>query len=272
MRAALGYSPTRTATISSREAIPTSLAISHGKVANIDSRLQVKQRDFQEGPMLLCSRFHVAVLALLILSNAAPTGAQNLRSVRGNTIISPELPKADLTFGSEFHYVGGQQVNLYGMADAEQHLFVKRGSDGVVDAFYWVHFEHRVPSDTHTYNYPADHTTDIAGLSFVYDVKSWPDYAAMQMEDPQSDSAAITRLLAKSNLKFPRRAARVRMFHLPTPDRRTELMIIYGEALPDHSSVPLREGGVDLCKESPAFAEQILGRLREQMTIHDTRR
>jgi hypothetical protein len=73
-------------------------------------------------------------------------------------------------------------------------------------------------------------------------------------EDPNSDSAAITRLLAKSSLKLPSRAARVRMFHLPTPDHRTELMIIYGEALPEDSKVPLRKEGTDVTQEAPTLA------------------
>lgn len=153
------------------------------------------------------------------------------------------------------------------MADAEQHLFVKGGNNGIIDAFYWVQFEHRVPNDQHTYDYQLGHTTDLGGLSFVYDVKGWPDSAAMQNQDPKSDGAAMTRLLAKSNLKFPERAARVRMFHLPTPDHRTELMIIYGEALPEDTRVPLRKEGVDLMKESPTFAEKLLKDLKSQLTI-----
>ena len=206
---------------------------------------------------------------VLFDSEAAPLAtAQNLRTVRNNTIISPELPKADLTFDRSFRYIGGQQVNLYGIADAEQHLFVKGGHNGVIDAFYWVQFEHRVPGDQHTYNYQLGHTTDIDGLSFVYDVKAWPDYATMQNEDPNSDGAAITRLLAKSNLKFPSRAARVRMFHLPTPDHRTELMIIYGEALPEDSTVPLRKEGSDVTQESPALAQKLLEDLKSQLAIH----
>jgi hypothetical protein len=211
----------------------------------------------------------ILVLWVALLTGALPHAlAQNLRMVHDNTIISPELPKAELTFAPSFHYVGGQQVNLYGMADAEQHLFVAGGKNGVIDAFYWVQFEHRVPSDHHTYDYQLGHTTDIGGLSFVYDVKSWPDYATMQAEDPKSDGAAITRLLAKSNLKFPARAARVRMFHLPTADHRTELMIIYGEALPEDSAVPVRKDGVDIMQESPAFAQKLLADLKSQLTIH----
>ena len=215
-----------------------------------------------------CTRLTVIVsVALLVTEVGSHAHGQSLRPVRNHTILSHELPRADLIFGTAFRYVGGQQVNLYGMADAEQHLFVKGGNNGIIDAFYWVQFEHRVPNDLHTYDYQLGHTTDIRGLSFVYDVMGWPDSAARQNQDPKSDGAAITRLLAKSKLKFPERAARVRMFHLPTPDHRTELMIIYGEALPEDTRVPLRKEGVDLMKESPTFAEKLLQDLKSQLTI-----
>ena len=189
-----------------------------------------------------------------------------LREVRGQTIISNELPKAELTFGKDFRYVGGQDVNLYGMAEAEQHIFVVAGASGVVERFYWVQFEHRLPKDKHTYNYQG-RTTDIGGFSFTYDTKSWPDYAANNAEDPASDGAAIARLLAEHNLVLPKRAARVRMFHLPTFDRRTELMIIYGEALPEGSDVPVREGGVVLDDEAPASAHMLLEHARRDLAI-----
>ena len=215
-----------------------------------------------------CERFILSLCITLTTIAAASTAlAQNLRAVRGNTIVSPELPKADLTFGSAFHYMGARQVNLYGVADAEIHLFVKPGKKDVIDAFYWVQFEHRLPSDQGSYNYPADHATDIGTLNFVYDIKSWPDFDSELKADPASDGAAVSGLLAESKLKFPSRVARVRMFHLPTPDRRTELMILYGEALPENSSVPVRKEGVDLMKDDPAFAKKLLDDLKSQLTI-----
>jgi hypothetical protein len=189
-----------------------------------------------------------------------------LREVRGQTIISNQVPKADLTFSKDFHYVGGQQVNLYGMAEAEQHVFAVAGSNGVVERFYWVQFEHRLPKDKHTYDYKGP-TTNIGGFSFIYDVKSWPDYAANQLEDPASDGAAIARLLSDHSLAFPKKVVRVRMFYLPTPDRRTELMVIYGEALPDDSKVPMREGGVQLDTESPDSAHLFLEHARRDLGI-----
>lgn len=101
----------------------------------------------------------------------------------------------------------------------------------------------------------------------MYDAKSWPNYATGLLDDPGSDGAAISRLLAKNALKFPERAARVRMFHLPTPDHRSELMIIYGEALPEDSTIPVRKEGVDLIQEAPPFAQELLADMRSNLTI-----
>lgn len=200
--------------------------------------------------------------------NQSAAGSPALqRQVKGQTITSNELPAARLTFGKDFRYVGGQVVNLYGNADAEQHLFVKAENSGLVQRFYWVQFEHFLSTNALTYDYPADRTTDFGGLQFVYDVKSWPDYAALQADDPASDGAAIGRLLAQHNLSFPKRAVRVRMFHLPTPDRRTELMIIYGEALPEGSPVPVGKDGTELDKESPSSAQMFLKNARSDLTI-----
>lgn len=190
-----------------------------------------------------------------------------LREVHGRTIVSKELPAAELTFGKDFRYVGGQRVNLYGNADAEQHLFVKGATSGSIERFYMVQFEHFFPANKLTYDYAPTRTTNIGGLQFIYDVKSWPDYAAMQVEDPASDGAAFARLLAEHHLSFPRKTVRVRMFHLPTPDRRTELMIIYGEALPEGSTVPVRDGGVPLDNESPAAAQTFLENARRDLSI-----
>ena len=73
--------------------------------------------------------------------------------------------------------------------------------------------------------------------------------------------------LAQHNLSFPKRAARVRMFHLPTADRRTELMIIYGELLPEDSRVPVGNNGLALDDASPDSARMLLDRAREGLTI-----
>jgi len=188
------------------------------------------------------------------------------RAVRGHTIISDRLPAADLIVSSDFRYVGAQVVNLYGNALAEQHLFVAGPTSGAIERFYWVQFEHFLPSNTHTYDYRPTRTTDIGGLQFIYDVMALPDYG-ISMTDPRSDGAAMVALLAQHHLAFPTRVARVRMFHLPTADRRTELMIIYGEALSQSSAVPTIVARVPLDSAFPDAAKLILDHARQGLTI-----
>jgi hypothetical protein len=213
---------------------------------------------------LFTAMLAVAMLASATVAQETPTGT--LRPVQGQTLVSNELPRADLTFGNDFHYVGGQKVNLYGNAEAEQHIFVV-SHDRMVDRFYWVQFEHFLPTNKHTYDYHPDRTTDIGNLRFIYDVKSWPDYASNQQQDPDSDGAAMARLLGEHNLVFPKKTVRVRMFYLPTFDRRTELMIIYGEVVPDNSTVPMSDDGVELDKDAPDAAHLYLEHARRDLGI-----
>jgi hypothetical protein len=195
------------------------------------------------------------------------TGANALRHVKGTTVISDQSPKVQLSVPKGFRFIGSQQVNLYGNADADQYLFAKLAADNTVDRFYWMQFEHFLPTNDRTYNNASMRITQIENLRFNYDVKSLPDFAALLTGDPGSDGAAMGRLLAKRHLLFPHKAVMVRMFHLPSADRRTELMIIYGEALPQGTAVPVREGGVSLDSESPASAPLFLQHAREGLSV-----
>jgi hypothetical protein len=195
------------------------------------------------------------------------TSANAVRHVRGRTIFSEESPKAELSVRKGFRFIGTQQVNLYGNAEAEQYLFARLGTDNIVERFYWIQFEHFLPTNNRTYNYDSTRTTQIGDLQFTYDVRSWPDFAALLTEDSASDGAAMERLLAKRHLSFPHKTVMVRMFHLPSADHRTELMIIYGEALPQDTAVPVRKDGVHLDMESPGSAKMFLEHARQGLVV-----
>lgn len=215
---------------------------------------------------------HRSVITLLVVpytvsctQHVATRASRVEREVKGQTIVSDTLPAADITISDGFRYVGSQVVNLYGVADAEQHVFVA-GPPGRVERIYWVQFEHYLPNNTHTYNYPPERTTNIGGLQFVYDVRAFSNYDAVA-RDPGSDGAAIISLLAKHNITVPTRVVGVRMFHLPSGDRRSELMIIYGEALSPQSTTPASAEGTSLDTESPTEAELFLHHAVQGLTI-----
>jgi hypothetical protein len=194
-------------------------------------------------------------------------GGAATRQVKGNTIISAGFPEAKLSVAKEFRFAGTQTVNLYGNAEAEQFLFVMPGPGNTIDRFYWLQFEHFLPTNDMKYNYDSTRTTQLGDLSFIYNVMGASDFAAVLTSDPASDGAAMQRLLAKHNLSFPHKAVMVRMFHLPSADHRTELMVIYGEALPQDSTVPVRADGAKLDTESPEAAQLFLEHARRGLTV-----
>jgi len=213
--------------------------------------------------------FCLPAVVMALLSLAQAQGSETLpvqREVHENTIRSLALPHAELHFAADYQYVGGQRFTLYGVADAEQHLFVRKGSKNTVERFYWVQFEHYLPSNSHTYNYPEARTTEIGGLHFIYDTEAYNDYAGLN-HDPASDGGRARALLAKHGLTFPQRAVRIRMFYLPGNDRRRELMIIYGEALPEGTQVPTSDDGAPLDHVLAGEGRQLVDHVRAGLTI-----
>jgi len=195
------------------------------------------------------------------------TNASAVRHIKGGTISSGEFPKAELSVSREYRFIGTQQLTLHGTAEAEQYIFARQGRENIAERFYLIQFEHFLPANDLTYNYASMPTTQIGDLPFNYDVKSWPDLGALLMEDKGSDGAAMEQLLAKRHLSLPQNTAMVRMFHLPSADHRTELMIVYGEALPQDTAVPVRKGGVLLDKESPDSAQMFLEHARQGLVV-----
>ena len=126
-------------------------------------------------------------------TNQPAAGEPPVRTIRGQTLSSPGLPAAEFTFSKDFRYVGGQVINLYGNADAEQHLFVKGPANGPVEAFYWLQFEHFLPSNQYQYDYKPERVTLIGGVPFIYDVKSFSDYEGAANSTPLPIAQACRR-------------------------------------------------------------------------------
>jgi hypothetical protein len=227
----------------------------------------MKRRTLPSGwGMIVAATYLVLGVATLAYAGDG-TDTSAVRHIKGRTIFSGEFPKAKLSIPRGFRFIGTQQVNLYGNAEAEQYVFARSGRDNIVERFYLIQFEHFLPTNNLTYNYASMRTTQIDNFQFNYDVKSLPNFGALLMEDQRSDGAAMEQLLAKQHLLLPQNAVIVRMFDLPSADHRTELMIIYGEALPQNTAVPVRKGGVQLDTESPDSAQMFLEHARQGLVV-----
>jgi len=200
--------------------------------------------------------YSIAVLlvsAALLAQNGEPTKLD--RQVQGQVLTSAADPAVTITFDKKFKYAGGQRFLLYGVAEAEQHFFVQASADGKIQSFYWLQFEHYLPSNDHHYDYPPTRTVDLGGLMFVHDTKVFTNYAG-QERNPESDAAKAVALLKKAGYTLPAAAARTRMFYLTDSSKRKELMIIYGEAVSDKDAAGAQEG-ISADDKMPELAAKI---------------
>lgn len=206
-------------------------------------------------------------LVLTFACGADGTDTSAVRHIKGRTIFSEESPRAKLSIRRGLRFIGTQHVNLHGNAEAEQYVFARSGRDNILEQFYLIQFEHFLPSNHLTYDYSSMPTTQIDDLQFNYDVKSLSNLGALLMEDQGSDGQALEQLLTRQHLVLPHNTVMVRMFHLPSADHRTELMIVYGEALPQNTTVPVRNGGVPLDTESRISAQMFLEHARQGLIV-----
>lgn len=195
------------------------------------------------------------------------TGKNPARRIQGRTIISDELPRAKIGIQGDLRFIGTQTVNIHGNSEAEQYVFASSGRDHIVRRFYLIQFEHVLPDNRMTYDYAAMPTTRVGNLLFNYDVKGFSGLGDLLRGDQGSDGAALERLLDGRHLTLPRNIVMVRLFHLPPADRRAELMIVYGEALPQDTDVPVRADSVPLDTELPTMALKFLESARQGLAV-----
>ena len=179
-------------------------------------------------------RLAATLVALLVTFVHAQT--QPERQFRGGKLVSKSDPSVVLKFGKAFHYAGGQVIDIFKVAGAEQHFFVDAAPDGALRRFYWVQFEHYYPSNHEIYDYTGikQQPLQIGPLAFMADVSVESDY--FSDDRVGSDAQAAAKFLLAKGYKLSGTFVRLRLFHLPDASRRKELMVIYGEALPAGSS------------------------------------
>jgi len=153
-------------------------------------------------------------------------------TVTNGHIRSAMQPAIRVDVDTAFRYVGSQRWPLYGVAQAEQHLFVQRSPSGPT-RIVWVQFEEYLPTSTARYDYSQDAPLTAFGreLRVSKAVIAMPATEAR----PESDGAYARRLLREHGVTLPPRVLYERFIYLPDTTRRRELMIIYAE---DASALP----------------------------------
>jgi hypothetical protein len=210
------------------------------------------------------------LLTLVLAANVHASDDESVLQglVKGQTLTSPELPGVSLDFAKFLTYAGGQRFNLYGVATAEQHFFVETGQEGTIRRFYWVQFEHYLATNEHRYKYKAERVARVGDLDFIVDTSVFAHYFGKE-SNPASDSAKAKAFFTAKGYRMPDAIVRARCFYLPDSSNRSELMIIYGEALSqadlDGAAIPAEELA-DV--KYPQLAAKVIEHVNRGVSIH----
>ena len=200
----------------------------------------------------------------LALAAAMPEAPE--RKASGNVVVSERDPKINIGVPKSAKYVGADRWILYGVADCEIHGYVEVDDKKNVQRLYWIQFEQYIPEKPdlhHTYDSPR--LAQIGGLDFYVD--TWPraNHAETRVG---SDREHIEALVKARGFQMPAGMAYVRLVHLWDPEKRKELMIIYGEALPAGvNAADLDEKGKDRQTKWPAIEQQVIQGAQQRIKI-----
>src|SRR3954468_15515081 len=86
---------------------------------------------------------------LMFVAAAAAAEKSPERSVHGSTLTSSHDPAVEIRLPRAAKYVGAARWDLYGICDAELHVFVEADAHQQVQRLYWIQFEGYLPDNRH---------------------------------------------------------------------------------------------------------------------------
>jgi hypothetical protein len=199
----------------------------------------------------------VASLAIALVARELVAQTPPYPVTKGQ-VSSAMQPAIRLDIDTTLTHVGSQRFVLYGVAQAEQHLFVERTAEGV-RRFLWVQFEEYLPSSNGKYDYSKSPQLSAFGRELRADKALWkvPTTEAR----PESDGARARALLREHGITLPPAMLYERFIYLPDTTRRREMMIIYAE---DIGAVGLEVAQLEGSPEAKA-------KLDASLADHETR-
>lgn len=221
---------------------------------------------------MLCCKALVALAIAGVAAPAAVTPASApLAKVEANGVfhagesVRVRVPKSAI-------HVASERFILYGVADAEVHVFVEADKERRIRRLYWVQFESYLPSRPElAYDYAdGNRKIELAGTA------TWLRAGPASTSGPMragSDREHVIGILKRAGIAIPAEVMNVRLVQLlddpaGTGKGRRELMVIYSEDL-----APTGKRLADLMTDDKPNADwaplerELVGRATESVTI-----
>lgn len=178
------------------------------------------------------------------------------------TIHSDTLPRVAVTVDPALGYLGRLELDVGGRARAEQQVFGEL-RDGRLARAVIVHFEHFLPGNDHTFEYPRLRMTRLGRHEFLHQTWPLPDWELFRF--PEMVSFLDQRGIEAGTDWIVSRYVRV-----VSDDRKHEFIIFYLEA-----GASLRVAVADLRPEGrarsewPAIEQGLIARAAAAFEVRD---
>ena len=205
-------------------------------------------------------RFSLPAAAGIIHSAlASPLDAQ--RRIE-QTVHSDTLPRVSVSIDPALGYLGRIDLDVGGRARAEQHLFGELRGGRLARAVI-VHFEHFLPDNTHTFEYPRFRMVRLGRHEFLHQTWPLPDWELFRLPE-------MVRFLAGRGIEAGTDWIVSRYVRVVSDDRKHEFILFYVEA---GASLPvpvadLRPGG-PAREKWPAIEQGLIERADAAFDVRD---
>lgn len=161
------------------------------------------------------------LLSSLLLHSALTAPLESQRRVE-QTIRSDTLPRVSVTVEPALGYLGRLELDVGGRARAEQHLFGEL-RDGRLTRAVIVHFEHFLPDNDHTFEYPRLRMTRLGKHEFLHQTWPLPDWELFRLPE-------MVNFLGLRGIEAGHDWIVSRYVRVVSEDRKHEFIIFYLEA------------------------------------------
>ncbi len=157
------------------------------------------------------------------------------RSIEGDTILSPSLPRLAVRIGPDFVYLGKLYYIAANTYHVEQFIFLDPNSLGLVTRVMLVQFAGFLGNKEGAYNYSHQKTVQVNDEAFFYEEKQVhiDDYVR---RFPNSDLGHAADYIRQRSYTLAGDMNSHRFTRLVSPDARSEFAIIYLEGSPEGST------------------------------------
>jgi hypothetical protein len=176
----------------------------------------------------------LAVLSVLAMPALAAVPSTPAAKVEAHGVVHRDEGVA-IRLPATAKHLGSERFILYGVADAEVHVFVEEAAPKTIAKVYWVQFESYLPDKPDlSYNYvEGNRPVELNG------VRTWLRSNPVPTNGPMragSDREHVFNILTRAGYVIPPAVMNVRLVQLlddpkGTGKGRKELMVIYSEDL-----------------------------------------